>query len=98
MKAKPWVAPAMKNILGARPIVSLAMMAAISTAQVIISIRANVPKIALGVPFIPPAYCRDNEKIAASEALSLPIEVALVLVRVAGSPGAVKSVWVSGVG
>jgi hypothetical protein len=32
------------------------MMAAISKAQVIISIIAKVPNMALGVPFILPAY------------------------------------------
>jgi hypothetical protein len=47
----------MKNTFGARPIVSLATMALINTAQVIISIRAKVPNMALGVPFIPLAYC-----------------------------------------
>jgi hypothetical protein len=47
----------MKNMFGARPMVSLAMMAAISKAQVIISISAKVPNMALGVPFILQAYC-----------------------------------------
>jgi hypothetical protein len=44
-------------MFGARPIVSLAMMAAISKPQVIISISANVPNMDLGVPFILQAYC-----------------------------------------
>jgi hypothetical protein len=40
--------------------VSLAMMAVISKAQVIISIIAKVPNMALGVPFILQAYYRSS--------------------------------------
>jgi hypothetical protein len=48
----------MKKTFGAIPIVSRAIMAVISKAQVIISSRAKVPNMALGVPFIPQAYCQ----------------------------------------
>jgi hypothetical protein len=88
----------MKNMFGAIPIVSLAMIAAISTAQVIISIRANVPKIALGVPFTLQAYCRSSEKFAASIKEGLSVEIPFVMASLTSSPGTIKSVWVSGVG
>jgi hypothetical protein len=79
MNAKPWVAPAMKNMFGAIPMVSLAMIAAISRAQVIISISAKVPKMDLGVPFILQAYCRKSRKRGASKTSCLSGEIAFVL-------------------
>ena len=79
MKAKPWVAPAIKNMFGARPIVSLAMMAAISKPQVIISISAKVPNMALGVPFILQAYCSNLAKLGTSRSVPLSCLVTLVL-------------------
>jgi hypothetical protein len=80
----------MKNMLDARPIVSLAMMAAISKAQVIISISAKVPNMDLGVPFILQAYCGNLLKLAEINSGLLPVEIAFVLV--AFSTGAIKSI------
>jgi hypothetical protein len=91
------VAPAIKNTLGARPIVSLAMMAAISKAQVIISSRAKVPNMDLGVPFIPQAYCGNLAILGTSRYRSLSGLVTLFGTLVTGFTRVIESFWIRGI-
>jgi hypothetical protein len=78
MKAKPCVAPAIVKMFGANPIVSRTTIAAISRAQVNISIRAKVPNMSLGFASIIKAYCGQT-KMLLKLGEELSVEVAFVV-------------------
>jgi hypothetical protein len=73
------------------------MMAAISKPQVIISISAKVPNMALGVPFILQAYCSNLAKPGTSRAAALSALITLVLRLVTGFTGVVKGFWIGSI-
>jgi hypothetical protein len=73
------------------------MMAAISKAQVIISSRAKVPNMALGVPFILQAYCSKLANYGTSRSAGLPVLITLVLSLIAGFARVVKSFWIGSI-
>jgi hypothetical protein len=73
------------------------MMAAISKPQVIISISAKVPNMALGVPFILQAYCSNLAKLGTSRAAALSALITLVLRLVTGFTGVVKGFWIGSI-